>query len=400
MFTKVKGWQLSGLLIILIFALSAVNTAHATPTLAISSTIPKLSGAMAYDSSNGEIYVVGYNGISVVSDGTNQVVATLTIAGYPNSLTEMTYDSGQHEIFLSSGSGIVQGIPPAVWVVSGSTNQVVANVTSRSWWVPWGVAYDSAKGEIFLTDAGNGQNVFGGVRVISDSNNTVTASVGVGSFPREMAYDSGKGEIFVANSISISVISDSTNTVVATISGVSASGLVYDSSKGEIFAANGYNGVSVISDSTNAVVANVTGLSGVQGIAYDSAKGEIFVGNSVISDSNNAVVAQVPNALASVVYDSGKGEIIGSTGAALDIFSDSSSASTTTTSSATATTPTSTTSQSSTTSTTGGGGGVPEFPYQLLAATVFTLLIAASYLLVRRRTTRRGLVGQETPAST
>jgi len=334
---KAKVWKLLGLVLIAIFAFSPISSVHATPTLAISSTIPNLSGVMAYDSSKGEINVVGNNGISVVSDSTNQVVATVAIPGYSGSLAGMTYDSGQHEIFVASGSGLLQGVPPAVWVVSDSTNQVVANVTSGLWWVPSGVAYDSAKGEIFLTDAGNGQNVFGGVYVISDRNNTAIAFVGVGNSPEAVAYDSGKGEIFVANigSRSISVISDSTNTVVATIKGVYASGLVYDSSKGEIFAANGYNGVSVISDGANAVVANVTGLSGVQGIAYDSAKGEIFVGNSVISDSNNAVVAQVPNSLASIVYDSGKGEIIGSAPAALDIFSDSSSASTTTTTSTT-----------------------------------------------------------------
>ncbi|MGA2524838.1 MAG: hypothetical protein ABSF65_11900, partial [Candidatus Bathyarchaeia archaeon] len=106
--------------------------------------------------------------------------------------------------------------------------------------------------------------------------------------------------------------------------GVFASGLAYDSSKGEIFAANGYNGVSVISDSTNTVVANVTGPSGIQGIAYDSGNGEIFVGNSVISDSNNAVVAQVPTALGLIVYDSSKGEIIGGTNTEIAIFSNSS----------------------------------------------------------------------------
>lgn len=387
-FMKVRVWKLLGLVFITTFAFSAISSVHAIPTLAVSSTIPKISGAMAYDYSNGEIFVVGYSGISAVSDGTNQVVATVTIAGYPGFLTEMTYDSGQHEIFLSSGSGTAQGIPPAVWVLSGSTNRVVANVTSGSWWLPWGVAYDSAKGEIFLADAGNGQNVFGGVYVISDSTNTVTAFVGVGIFPREMAYDSGKGEIFVANSgPGISVISDSTNTVVATINGVTASGLVYDSSKGEIFAANGYNGVSVISDSSNAVVANVTGLSGVQGIAYDSAKGEIFVGNSVISDSNNAVVAQVPNSLGSVVYDSGKGEIIGSTPAALDIFSDSSSASTIATSSATATSQSPTTTQSATSSQ-ASSTSLPA-SYLVLVAVQVGVVLSLS-LIAQKRDRRRG----------
>jgi len=47
-----------------------------------------------------------------------------------------------------------------------------------------------------------------------------------------------------------------------------------------------------------------------------------------------------------------------------------------------------TTSSSSVSTTTSGtsGGGVPEFPYQLVIASAFTVLLAASYLFVRRRT--------------
>jgi plastocyanin len=35
-------------------------------------------------------------------------------------------------------------------------------------------------------------------------------------------------------------------------------------------------------------------------------------------------------------------------------------------------------------STSSGGGGIPEFPYQITAATVFSVLVLASYLLARR----------------
>jgi YVTN family beta-propeller protein len=108
--------------------------------------------------------------------------------------------------------------------------------------------------------------------------------------------------------------------------GRSPSGIAYDPDKGLMFVADSYdNSFSVISDSTNTVVANITGLSGVAGIAYNSAKREIFVGNAVISDSNNAVVAYVPEALGSIVYDSGKGEIFGAGSTAIDVISDSSS---------------------------------------------------------------------------
>jgi YVTN family beta-propeller protein len=82
----------------------------------------------------------------------------------------------------------------------------------------------------------------------------------VGNRPVSIAYDFGKGEIFVANNYnnSVSVISNSTNTVVATIPvGNYPEGLAYDSAKGEIFVANSAvnlvthyisNTVTVISD--------------------------------------------------------------------------------------------------------------------------------------------------------
>jgi YVTN family beta-propeller protein len=51
----------------------------------------------------------------------------------------------------------------------------------------------------------------GTVSVISDSTNTVIANVTVGTGPNALAYDSGKGEVFVSNRVdgTVSVISDS-----------------------------------------------------------------------------------------------------------------------------------------------------------------------------------------------
>ena len=57
---------------------------------------------------------------------------------------------------------------------------------------PEGIAYDSGKGEIFVSSMANNT-----VSVISDSTNTVVATIPVGNAPRGLVYDSGKGEIFV-----------------------------------------------------------------------------------------------------------------------------------------------------------------------------------------------------------
>ncbi len=243
------------------------------------------------------------------------VTATIPVGKAPMGVA---YDSAKGEIFVTNGQD------NTISVISDSTNTVVETIPVGSY--PYGVAYDSAKGEIFVVNLhGNS------VSVISDSTNTVVATIPVGQSPYNIVYDSAKGELFVTNSYdnTVSVISDSTNTVIATIPvGVEPFSIAYDSGKSEIFVANfetdskNYS-LSVISDNTNAVVATLRLPGGPSFLAYDSAKGEIFVPTgtgtsdtvvSVISDSTNAIVATISNLnhevqVEGVAYDPSRGEI-------------------------------------------------------------------------------------------
>ena len=109
--------------------------------------------------------------------------------------------------------------------------------------------------------------------------------------------------------VAVLVISDQTNTVVASVPMPTTTvRLAYDSKQGEIFATYaGYsNTVSVISDGNNTVIANVTvANSALQSLAYDSFKSEIFVTNpsnntvSVISDSPLPSITPSPTSSAS-----------------------------------------------------------------------------------------------------
>ena len=69
--------------------------------------------------------------------------------------------------------------------------------------IPAYVAYDSGKGVIVVNLNGSTTSV------ISDSTNTVIATVSTGSVPGPMVYDSGKGELFCITRGGILVISDS-----------------------------------------------------------------------------------------------------------------------------------------------------------------------------------------------
>lgn len=247
---------------------------------------------------------------SVVSAASSSFLSlrTVPVGAYPSF---MAYDSAKGEMFIANSGG------SNVSVYSDALGRVVASVTVGPG--PFAATYDSGKGEIFVSVDHN-------VSIISDVNNSVVGSVNLGGFPFGLAYDSGKGEVFVANLVSnvVSVISDTTNSVVATVPAHNATLVAYDSGRGEIFVSNGLaalvqlNGVYVISDTTNTVVATVTVGSGSADLAYDPAKGVVFVANlnsnnvSVISDSTNKVAASIPVGVSpvGVAYDPRTADIL------------------------------------------------------------------------------------------
>ena len=75
-----KVWKLLGLMFIVVFALSV---AHAVYAIGVSATITvgaEPTGVF-YDSGKGEMFVVNHsdNSVSVISDSTNKVVATVSV---------------------------------------------------------------------------------------------------------------------------------------------------------------------------------------------------------------------------------------------------------------------------------------------------------------------------------
>ena len=187
--------------------------------------------------------------------------------------------------------------------------------------------------EICVTNAGSGT-----VSVISDSSNSVVVTIDLNTSHggQYIIYDSGKGEMFVNNYASgiVSVISDSTNQVVATIplgTNPDPVGLIYDSGKGEVFVAyeslpsdKPANFMSVISDSKNSVIATVPLGSNIASSlgAYDPATRELYMPDPnndsvlVISDRTNSIVDSIPVGMIpiGVGYDPLKGVLFVSDG--------------------------------------------------------------------------------------
>jgi YVTN family beta-propeller protein len=84
---------------------------------------------------------------------------------------------------------------------------------------PWGIAYDSSNGYIYVTDYGSNL-----VSVINGKTNTVIATIPVGAWPKGVAYDPSNGYIYVTNSGSgtVSIIFTGVSTSSISISSVTA----------------------------------------------------------------------------------------------------------------------------------------------------------------------------------
>lgn len=76
-------------------------------------------------------------------------------------------------------------VPSSFMPAARASASVVATIPVGT---PFALAYDSAKGEIFV--ANNAEST---VNVISDASNTVVAPIPVGVHPAAVAYDSAKG---------------------------------------------------------------------------------------------------------------------------------------------------------------------------------------------------------------
>jgi len=421
--------------------LAHAQTVVATVPVGRSGNSTAALNELAYDSGKGEVFVLNNDDdtVSVISDETNTLVATVTL-GPPisqSTAASIAYDPAMGVVFAAiNGNG---NNNPTISVISDANNTVVGVL-------PLGansLAYDSGKGELFVAFTGT-EDVQDVVYVISATTYKLAATLNLRSQPEDLVYDPGRGEVFVFSSTcqncntpveNVSVISDITNTVVANVTvGGPYNAFAYDPGRGEVFVDGANNTISIISDATNTVVTRIQPqifsggtVGGPHGpgapltgsMAFDSAQNELWVSASTgsqvgrlgiagaISDTNDTLVGQVAvgHYPLSMAYDSGKDEVfvynqldetVSVIAAAPNVGT-----STTTTSlfSTTAPSTTSTASQSTPPVKTINVEGLPSFhgpeslttylaPYLVAAAAVVVVAGLAGFLLHRRRKSR------------
>ena len=101
---------------------------------------------MAFNPGNGRIYLAnfGMGKVSVVSDMTNNIVATIVVGNNPFGAL---YDPLNQKVYISDyTSAMLSKIDPA-------TNTVIANLSAGNG--PWNIALDTANGLLYITNLGS-----------------------------------------------------------------------------------------------------------------------------------------------------------------------------------------------------------------------------------------------------
>ncbi len=321
-----KKNSLLAIILTLLILLSAARTVQAVEI--VKSISLNVGTTMAYDSYKGAVWVTTYysyvneigmhvsgptNTVSAISDSDYTTLANVSVGEFPSSIA---FDSARHEVFVTNqNSGTVS-------VISDDSNSVVATIdlsTNSSHGGISNIVYDSGKGEMFVSNYASGV-----ASVILDSTREVVATIPLGTnpYPNGLIYDAGKGEIYVTfEGLSgrnpanfMSVMSDSTNSVIATVqldNNIATLGAC-DPTTGEIYIPNPANSsVLVISDKTHSVVGSIQVGRNPIGVGYDPAKGVLFVSDGVdstdiVSVKTKTVIDTVPIKSVLMVYDSGR----------------------------------------------------------------------------------------------
>ncbi|MCI4343566.1 MAG: hypothetical protein L3J92_05580 [Thermoplasmata archaeon] len=252
--------------------------------------------AAAYDAAKGEVFVADWASanVSVIDDSTNTIVRSVPVGNSPYAIA---YDSAKGEMFVTNRAAYnLSVINDTTYAVTTITLPVILTTGGPVADIPLFVAYDGARGEVFLTaaEANASDLVSDHVLVYNDTNDSLVADFAVGSYSADDAavYDSGQGEVFVTDAAlgTVVVVSDATNAVVTSVGAGLATpdAVAYVRGMGEVLVANFHSdNVSVLNDTSNTVTATIPVGMDPDQIAYDGPEETVFVSNGL---SNNVTV--------------------------------------------------------------------------------------------------------------
>lgn len=248
--------------------ISVINTTSNTVTKTIS--VRGGLAEIAYDSINNMLYAANNTGHNVVVIRGLKMVASITVGSSPMGVA---VDSSINEIFVTN-----QG-SDSVSVIDGKNNSVIHTIKLPVGSLPWSLAEDPNNDLVYVANAAGG-NVY----MISVATDKLTGSpIPVGTDPWGVAVAYDNDEVFVSNfgSASVTAISDSSNTVAATIPvGNNPYLMVYVPTVvmyvAEAGNSQGQDNISSICAAANIVLGSIGGGDGPYGLAYDSMNGYLY----------------------------------------------------------------------------------------------------------------------------
>jgi YVTN family beta-propeller protein len=175
-----------------------------TNTVVNTITVGTSPSAIAINPTTNRIYVAnsGNNSVSVIDGNLNRIVKNVTVGIYPggiavNPTTNMVYVSNWRNDTVSA--------------INGNTNSIVKGlIVGKN---PIGIAVNSNSDYVYVANYRSNT-----MTVIDGKTNTVVNTIPVGGFPSAIAINPTTNRIYVANNNSISVIDESTNTIMKTLS--------------------------------------------------------------------------------------------------------------------------------------------------------------------------------------
>lgn len=278
------------------------------PAYALLATVPAepIPGTPLFDPANGDLYApTNSNQIMVISGSSNAVIANVTVT---SGEQQMAFDSNNSDIYVSTfyTGTLPYGVPEpsaTVVVISGTTNQVIANVTFPSKLTLLSApVFDPVNDDIYVTSPTSNLGGIGALWTISGATNQVVDAIGI-PLPGSPFFDSANNDIYVPDGQNFTVfaISSTTDKVVDSVT------------VGDVFSYQALDGDNlyflsastrsmVVLSADNTVIATFTfGDSNPAWLVTDTGNGDVYVACTqgegasllVVSGKSNSLVANV-----------------------------------------------------------------------------------------------------------
>jgi hypothetical protein len=254
------------------------------------------AGPTFFDNSNGLLYVAdsGIDSISVVNGSTDRLVATISLPEIIGNLDFHLYDPGNHELYVGGDNSSV------VYEVNTSSNFIAAKLPTTG----ASLVYDPGNGKIFAF----GPSL---IHVINDSTNKLIANISGIQGPGGGVYDASSGEILATayngTTFAINATSD------RIVGRILSSGTIFldDTDNGLLYISqvNSAGGQSIMALNATTFqqvgpkisVPNSTGVFLLKFVVYDSFNKDIYLYNAPGFGSNGGELIAISTASSSIV---------------------------------------------------------------------------------------------------